>query len=122
MGTRAEYVEIIKSAFFQMGLKVAKEKLFSFLPKFLTSGIIGVLFNPFVNLIIEKTLSAIIESAEMLAFFAYIDLRTSRQGREFYEAAKANRDIQRSEATPEEKINAENNLKLAFKNLAKWTT
>lgn len=113
--TRDDYVEGIKSAFTTLGNRVAMTFLTTQFP---------ILLNPILNKIVAYFVNLVIESmvnhAEMQAFFIYIDLRTSEQGRDFGEAAIKNAKAQKS-GSQKEKDAAEKDLINKFRALAKLT-
>lgn len=120
MSSRDEYVELLKSAALSMAKKEILPLLLSQLPKGLTSGFIGSIFNPILGFIVGKVLEIAIRETEIGLFFLYIDLRTSAQGREFEKAARENL-LKQKTGTPAEIANAERDLKNAFKAFVKLT-
>lgn len=120
MASRDEYVELLKSTALSVGKKKVLPLLLARLPAKLTTGFFGALLNPFFGLIVGEALEIAIRETEMGAFFLYIDLRTSAQGREFEKQARANFEAQKN-GTPEEKELAEKALIDAFRKFVKLT-
>jgi hypothetical protein len=117
MPTRDEYVDVIKSAFETIIKTVLKRELIKLIPWF-AGGVGGVIAGYVIGIIADM----LVKAGEMLAFFTFIDVRTSQEGRDWYAAAKANRDAQRGNATPEEKQRAEENLIANHKVFVKWAS
>ena len=115
MSSRDVYVDVIKEAFITLGKKAAMEFIVAKLP-FLQSGFGAIIVNPIVGYFITMAVKGITEGAETAAFFLYIDMRVGEQGKDFEAAAYENYRAQR-EGTPEEKLRAENNLKITLRNL-----
>ena len=115
MSSRDEYVAVIKQAFVTLGKKAAMDYIVAQIPA-LGKGIAGAIVNPVIGFFITQALEGIIEGAETAAFFLYIDMRVGDQGKDFEAAAYENYRAQR-EGTPEEKLRAENNLKVTLRNL-----
>lgn len=105
---RDEYVSAIKLAFITLGNRVAYGYLVAQFPFLAWVG-----FRQVIQAIVTGILESIADDADMRAFFLYIDVRTSQQGREFEAAAIANRRAQES-GTDEEKIRAEEELWVKF--------
>lgn len=114
--TREEYLNSIKSAVLELGKKEVMTFLMTQAPKFFGN----FLVNPIVGLIINWVLTILIEKTEIAVFFLYTDIRTNKQASEFVDAAYANHQAQLN-GTPEEKLNAENNLMEKFKLFASIT-
>lgn len=110
MNNRDAYVSVLKSAFITLG----KDAVAAFLAKnvpFLVTG----LLSPITAYIVGLVLEALVTQAETAAFFLYTDMRVNEQSRDFEKAAYANLAAQMS-GTPEEKLRAEQNLKVTFRN------
>lgn len=120
MSSRDEYVELLKSTALSLGKQEVLPLLLSQLPSALTSGFIGTLLNPIFGFLVGKVLEIAIRETEIGAFFLYIDLRTSAQGREFEKAARENL-LKQKTGTPSEKAAAEKELKDAFRAFIKFT-
>lgn len=73
-----------------------------------------------VSSIVGYVLGVAIDKTELGAFFLYIDVRTSLQGRDFADKALKNREAQRN-GTPEEKLRAEKELIDSFRALVRLT-
>lgn len=112
---RDEYVETIKATALQMGSKLVMSWLVARAP-FLALRVV----NPVVGYVVSKILEIAIRETEFGAFYLYIDFRTSKQGRDFFESALKNQEIQNS-GTPEEKANAEANLMARFRAFVRFT-
>lgn len=116
MPTRDDYVSVIKHGFVMIAEKAAMTAITAALP--------ALMLNPIANYIVSHLLdwilNIIVDAAEMQVFFLYIDVRTSKQGQEFFNAAKANRDVQKA-GTPKEKADAEKALIDKFRAFAKLT-
>lgn len=115
MSSRDEYVAVIKQAFVTLGKKAAMEYIVAKIPA-LGKGFAGTTLNPILGFFIGLAMKGITEGAETAAFFLYIDMRVGEQGKDFEAAAYENYRAQR-EGTPEEKLRAENNLKVTLRNL-----
>lgn len=120
MSTRDEYVELLKSTALSIGKKQILPLLLKQLPAQLTSGFLGAILNPIFGFLVGKVLEIAIRETEIGAFFLYIDLRTSAQGRTFEEKMRTNVEKQKN-GTPEEKAKAEKELVDAFKAFVKLT-
>ena len=112
---RQQYVDMIKSVVLRLTLNSTLLILKTELP-FLNAPIIRQITEFFV----EYVLKIMINKTEMAAFFMYIDLRVSAQGREFEAAALNNFKVQQN-GTPEEKANAEKILIDSFRALIKFS-
>jgi len=113
--SRDEYADQIKSAFLTIGKQAAMKFLvakFSFLG--------AAIINPIVGFFVEMVLQALITEAETAAFFAYIDMRTGSQSKEFEEAAKENFLAQKS-GTDEQKRIAAEKLRRSFRDFVSLT-
>ncbi len=120
LSPRDAYVEFLKSTALSIGKKAVIEWLVAQLPAALVTGLIGSIFTPILGFAVGKILEVAINETEIGAFFLYIDLRTSAQGRAFESAAQTNLDKQKS-GTPEEKAQAEKELVDAFRAFIKFT-
>lgn len=120
MSPRDEYVELLKSTALSLGKEQVLKLLAAELPIGLTTGFVGSLLNPIFGFLVGKVLEIAIRETEIGAFFLYIDLRTSAQGREFEKVARRNQAAQQS-GTPAEKAAAEKELVSAFKAFVKLT-
>jgi hypothetical protein len=80
-----------------------------------------IILKPVLNFIIGKIMEFAIDQTEMGAFFWYIDLRTSEQGREF-ESAVLKHQTTIKEGTDEEKKKAEQELIVSFKRFIKFNS
>lgn len=121
MSSRDEYVELLKATFLSLGKKQILPLLLAQLPSGLTTGFFGMLLNPIFGFIVGKVLEIAIRETEIGAFFLYIDLRTSAQGREFEEVMRKNLEAQKG-SDPAAKEKAERELIASFKNFVKFTT
>lgn len=110
--THEDYVNMLKDTALKMGKKALKDKALKVVP-FLFWGPLG----PITEIVIGKVVETVIIQSELVAFYYYIDLRTSSQGRAFSRAAHANYKAQQS-GTEEEKKKAEKDLIEAFNNFA----
>lgn len=116
MGTRDEYVASIKQAFVTLGSRAVMSYLtveFPFLGLPIVKDVLG--------LIVDKIIKIQVDTAELGIFFLYIDVRVNNQGHEFVDAAYRNRNAQ-LHGTDQEKQDAEENLRLAFKRFATLTS
>lgn len=110
--TKDEYVEAIRQAFITMGKQVAMKALLSRLPIF------GNFFlNPIAAYFIGIIVEALARAGETAAFFAYIDMRVGAQSKAFEKAAAENFKAQQS-GTDQEKKDAADRLKKAFRDFA----
>jgi len=110
--TRQEYVEMLKEAIITAATKSSVAALVSQLP-FL--GPFRFILEPLIKL----GVSFFVNKTEMAVFFAYTDLRTNAQAKEFEEAAQRNYHAQRGGNPDEIKI-AETDLLLSFREFAKF--
>lgn len=115
MSTRDEYVEVIKNAFTTLAKQAAMRYLLSNLP-FLAISWINPIASYFVGIVIE----GIVVRGETAAFFLYIDMRVGQQAKDFEAAAYENYHAQQN-GTPQEKKDAEANLKNKFRAFAVLT-
>lgn len=76
---------------------------------------------PVLNFFISKIVNIIVWNTEVGAYFKYIDFRVDKQGKEYFQALVTNFNLQ-STGTGQEKKDAEEKLKLAFRNLVKFTS
>jgi len=120
MSSRDDYVAVIKEAFVTLGKKAAMDFIVAKLP-FLGQGFGLAVFNPIVAYFVTMAAKGITEGAETAAFFLYIDMRVGIQGKAFEKAAYANFSAQRS-GTPQEKANAEANLRRELRNFISLTS
>lgn len=120
MSSRDEYVELLKSTALSLGKQEILPLLLSQLPAGMTTGFFGAILNPIYGFIVGTVLEIAIRETEIGAFFLYIDLRTSAQGRDFEKAARENL-LKQKAGTPEEKAKAEKELIDAFKAFVKIT-
>lgn len=114
MGTRDEYIAVMKQAFVSLGKKVVVEFITTNFP-FLAKAYI----SPFISFGVGLGIEALAKHAEMGLFFYFIDMRVGQQGKDFERAAYDNFKAQKGE--PWEKANAEKNLRAALRNLAVFT-
>lgn len=75
---------------------------------------------PILNFFISKVVNIIIWNTEVGAYFKYIDFRVDEQGKEYFQALVTNFNLQ-TNGSESEKKDAEEKLKLAFRNLVKLT-
>lgn len=111
--THDEYARMIKSTLSNLVIKSVLSVLTAYLP--------WMAWGPFrymAEWVITKVITIAFDQTEMAIFFEYVDMRTSKQGREFDAAALRNHEVQKT-GTPEEKKAAEEELKVKFKALAK---
>jgi len=99
--TRQEYIDLIKSAFLTAGKKAVMGYLVDKIAFFSLP-----IVNPILSMIVEKILTILIQSAEMLAFFTYTDFRVAAQGKSF-EAAALRNHIAQQGGSDDEKREAE---------------
>lgn len=118
--SRDEYVELLKSTALSMGKQAVLKILLPQLPAALTKGFVGALLNPLLGFLVGKALEIAIRETEIGAFFLYIDLRTSAQGKAFEAQMRANLEAQKS-GDPAKIAQAEKELINAFKAFVKLT-
>lgn len=109
MSTRDEYVELIKSVALSTAKKATIELILKKLPVSLTTGLAGFFVNPLISWLVGEALEVAIRQTELGAFFLYIDLRTSIQGRDFEKAVRKNIETIKN-GTPEQKAASEKEL------------
>lgn len=114
--TRDQSIGAIKIAFATIGREAVMGWLIAQIP---------VLAHPFLravlNQFIDELMNFIVDGAETGVFFRYIDVRSTRQGRDFESSAFRNAVAQMS-GTPEEKANAKKDLLEKFYAFAPLTT
>lgn len=110
-----QYVASIKGAFVSIGTDALLVSLTAQFP-ILANGF----FQTIARWVIKGVLTKTADTAELGAFFIYVDFRSDQQASAFEEAAKINMQIQIS-GTAEEKENAEKKLVAAFRDFAKFT-
>lgn len=115
MLTRDDYVRMLKSAALSAGKRGVMHSLVTRFPF-----IAGSIVNPIVAFGVGMVLELALNETELGAFFGFIDLRGSIQGRAFEKAALNNLEAQK-DGTPEEKKYAEDELISRFRALAKFT-
>jgi len=120
MSSRDEYVELLKSTALSMGKDAVLKILLAQLPAKMVTGFWGAMINPILGLLVQRTLEIAIRETAIGAFFLYIDMRTSAQGRDFEKAAAHNVLVQLT-GTEEEKARAEKELINRFRSLIKLT-
>jgi hypothetical protein len=117
MPTRDEYVETIKHAFLTMGDDLVMAYILVKMP-WMSTPFLKQICQFFVNAV----LTIAVNKTEMGAFFLFIDFRTSAQGRDFYDKAVVNRDVQTNpKSTPEEKERAKQDAIDNFRALVKFS-
>lgn len=114
--TRDDYVASIKSAFVTVGSKAVEGILIGYFP-FLASPFL----SPVLNWIVEKVMTDLADGGELAAFFVYIDMRVTAQGRAFSEAAAKNQEALKN-GTEADKAQAKIDLMKAFADLARVTS
>lgn len=111
---REQYAELMRSTALQAGSRSVMAYLAS-QSSFFTLPIV----NPVVGFFVSTIIRIALERGELALFFYYIDMRVSRQGREFEEAAVKNLEAQKN-GTDEEKKIAEKNLVDKFRALTRF--
>jgi hypothetical protein len=105
-------IQVLRWAFVKQATKVVDGILIAEFP-FLATPVLKQLMDAGLSYVIGK----LANEAEMLAFFAYTDLRVNEQGRSFIAAAAKHQEILKS-GTPEEKAQSEADLFHNFRQLA----
>lgn len=113
--TRDQYVEILKSTAVKMGHKLVMDWLVAQM-----SWMAWTVPNTIFGFIVSQVLKIAIRETEFGAFFLFIDLRTSAQGRAFEASAIRNHSAQQN-GTAEEKAHAEAQLISDFRAFVKFT-
>lgn len=113
--TQAQYVEILKQTAQQAGVKLVMQDLVSRFPFFRLA-----IINPLAGFVVGYVVRTALLKTELGAFFWFIDLRTSAQGRAFEKAAMANFNAQQK-GTADEKIQAEKQVIDSLRSLVKLT-
>ena len=80
--TRDEYVAYLKNAALDIGKRAVMSYLVARIPLVGTS-----FFGGLVSIVVSKVLEIAILETEFAAFFAYVDMRVTKQGNEFSEIA-----------------------------------
>jgi hypothetical protein len=114
--TNQESADALKEAAKKIGSAATLEYLMAIAPWVR----LPVIYQVF-KWLIEFILSTAINKTELGAFFLFIDVRTSMQGREFIEAAQKNRQAQMN-GTQKEKLTAERNLIDSFRAFVRFTS
>lgn len=112
MLTREQYVAGIKNLFLVLAKEAVMKQLTASIP-FLG----GSFFGPIVGQFIAVILNMAISGTETAAFFQYIDMRVGGQQKDFEKAI-----AEMISAPEDKKEEAEQNAKLAFKNLVRFVT
>lgn len=120
MSSRDEYVALLKSTALSLSKEAVLKLLLAQLPAKMVTGFVGSILNPLLGFIVGKALEIAIHQTELGAFFLYIDLRTSAQGREFEKYARANFEVQKN-GTPEQIEKSEKELIDRFRAFVKLT-
>ena len=110
--TKDEYVAAIIGAFVSAGKKLALEWLVARIPFFGWPVV-----NPIMGWIVGLVVEALANQAEMRTFFVYIDIRTNLQAKDFEKACE-----KLLKASPEEREKREQELMVAFRQFARFTT
>lgn len=113
---KSEYVDLIKSTALDVGKRAVMKYLIAKFP-FFSLGFI----NPVTAMVVGCVLDIAIKETEMGAFFSYIDLRTSIQGKTFENAAYKYKIANEGRDDAEKKL-AEQELLNSFNNLIKFTS
>lgn len=112
VGPRDRYAQTIKTGASTIGTTLAMSSIVAKYPIFA---------NPFLHAIAEHFVEELIEGlvikTEFSLFFNYIDLRTTKQGRDFFEALTKKQSLPKT-ATPEEIQSAEDDQVRKFALLA----
>jgi hypothetical protein len=117
--TREEYVTYLQDAALTIAKRGVMDRLMKLWPKLMGR----TLFNGLTGWVVGLVLDLAIKETELGAFFLFIDLRTSAQGRAFEGAALHNASVRASAtSTPEEKLQAEADVISTFRSLAKLTS
>jgi|LakMenE01Jun11ns_1017448.scaffolds.fasta_scaffold9953450_5 hypothetical protein len=83
---------------------------------------VGLAFpNAIVGLVVGKVLEIALQKTELGLFFAYVDVRTSRQGREFEASMSAYLMAQKGGYGPEAKRLAEDRLINSFESFVRFS-
>lgn len=114
--TRDDYAAIIRDGAQSVGTESALNLLVLHVPIFANP-----VLNKIARLVISKILEKLIQQTEFGMFYAYVDIRTSAQGRAFIEAVQARKALGK-DATPEEKEKAEHDQIRRFAELASWNS
>jgi len=116
MTSRDEYVGVVKSTAQNLATKLVMARLVVAQP-----WIAHPIVYAIVETIVDEMFEELIEKTEFGAFFLFIDFRTNKQGRAFFDAAV--RNVKAKLGTDEkEKADAQKALIEAFNNFASWTT
>lgn len=110
--TLSKNIQVLRWAFTKTVVKSLDGILIAEVP-FLATPVIRQIMDTFLGYIVGKLAA----EADMMAFFAYTDLRVSQQGRDFVSAAEAHQQIL-ANGTPEEKAASEEKLFHQFRQLA----
>lgn len=113
--THDQYVEILKDTLKKQALKSAIKYIVSKVA-FLGWGPLG----PLLKFLVGKMLTVFIDHTEIAVYLLYTDFRVARQGKDYNEALIANSEAQKN-GTPEQKAQAEQNLKDSFIRFVKLT-
>ena len=106
-------------------VEVGKSYLGSLAKAILKQWAAPVLAVPFVgsiaNLAINKGVDALMNGLELAGYFVYVDIRTSAQGKAYFDAKIKGYEIEKN-GTPEEKKAAEDEIKRTFEAFAKFNS
>lgn len=112
--TQKEYVEQLKQAFKDAGIRLVMEQLalqYAFFGTSIGSILLGLVVRPIINILVNETAISI--------YFFYIDMRTVGEANAFNKAVTENAEAQKN-GTPEQKQIAETNLVNALRELVRF--
>ena len=104
----ADYLETITSLLKSQILKSLTDYIFKNYP-----GLSFPILKQLTEMAVSKILDLVFSKTELLIYMKHVDLRTSQQGRDFYQAALDNSSAQRN-GTDEEKRIAKEKLINSF--------
>lgn len=113
--THDDYVNALKSHLKKIVVKQVVKFIFSKLT-FLAWGPLA----PIVNFLVGKIISIAINQTELAIFIKYIDIRTTKQGRDFYSAIEMNEQAKIG-GNKDEQEKSEEKLKDTFRDFIRLT-
>jgi hypothetical protein len=116
MTTTAQIVKVAKDLFEATIKKAATAYITGIMP-FFAIPVLSTFLSKVLDLIIGKAS----DSLEMAGFFVYTDIRTSRQGKAYFDAKIKGYELELT-GTPEQKKAAEDEIKKAFIAFASFTS
>ena len=117
MVTTKQLVEIAKDYYIKSFTVAAKAAIVVYAP-FLSSGVLGFLTDKFILWLAKSSA----EKMEIQGYFLYIDIRTSSQGNDYFNAIRKLNDLSQSGIAGPQLEEAKENVKKTFEIFAKFNS